>query len=385
MSREARSFSDFSYHDCHHRFGFEKLGAISANSSEVRYGRAAHRIFKGINDGLLPGGTELDPDAITARIDADTEVNLGRKGDLRDAALWFASEVHGMQTMDSERLTNVTIGDDPWVFRPDAVRIGDDGILNVDEYKTGWIPRRDEAKNSVQLRVYALAANRVFKIEQVRTTLWSIRNRIRVPVDWTPEELDHFEPFLKSGAREIGKAYELLDRQGKGALSRPEFAPVLNIFCRTCEKRFACPEYTAVLLWAQKPQVIRARSSIQVLKYLKTAESLIGAEVERHDEAIRAEVMNAGGEYFDKGWRAWLREETQKVKAKKAGTRKVQKLILESIEGASTTKSVKRSSRPDTGKQSKGRGSSSARSAGRSATGSSNSRAGGKSKRRGSR
>lgn len=368
MGRSARSVSDFAFHDCAFRFGWERLVGIEAKSPAARYGRAAHRTFRAINDGLI-AGKELDPEGITKVIDGDTEINIGQKGQLRDSALWFAAEVTSLKLIDAERLTPLEIGGDPWVFKPDAIRIFEDGTLCVDEYKTGYVPRASEAKTLVQLQVYALAAYRVFGIEKVRTVLWSVKNRIAIPVDWDKAELENLEPFLASGARQIQVAYEEMDRHGRKCLKGDLFTPTLNSFCRACPVRFKCSEHNAVLAWAQKPRVVVAGTSIETLKYLKKANALIKATTEDHEEAIRGEVMEAGGKYFEKGWVAWIEKSPQKRKAQKAGTRIVEYLKLGQIaDDSATGSSGRRSSKPGRKKPSLAPASYSARSAGKSPT-----------------
>ena len=379
MGSEARSVSDFAYHDCAYRFGWERIVREEARSPAARFGRAAHRIFKAINDGLI-AEKELDEDAITKKIDEDTEINIGQKGQLRDSALWFAAEVHALKPIDAERLTAVEIGGEPWVFKPDAIRIFEDGTLCVDEYKTGYVPRATDAKRLVQLQVYALAANRVFGIQKVRTVLWSIRNRVAIPVDWEAAVLDHLEPFLASGAKAIKKAYHLMDELGRRALTRPEFAPTLNSFCKACPTRWRCKEHNSILMWAQKPRIVKVSSSIEALEYLKKAHTLIKSTMDDHEEAIRGEVMETGGKYFDRGWVAWIEKSEQHRKAIKASTRQVEYLKLEKLTGSSG----KGSSGSGLGKRSCGAGSSSARSADGSPTPSPGKRGGGSGKGGGS-
>jgi len=384
MGRSARSVSDFAFHDCAFRFGWERMVGIEAKSPQARYGRAAHRTFRAINDGLI-AEKELDPEDITKVIDGDTEINIGQKGQLRDSALWFAAEVHSLKPIDAERLTPLEIGGEPWVFKPDAIRIFEDGTLCVDEYKTGYVPRASEAKTPVQLQVYALAAYRVFGIEKVRTVLWSVRNRIAIPVDWDKAELDNLEPFLASGARQIKVAYEAMDRFGRKALKTEIFTPTLNSFCRACPVRFKCSEHNAVLAWAQKPRVVVAGTSIETVQYLKKANTLIKATTEDHEEALRGEVMEAGGKYFEKGWVAWIETGIQSRKAQKATKRTVEYLKMGPVEGSSQTgSSGSKSSKPGRKKPRLAPASSSARSAGKSPTRSPGKRGGGSGKGGGS-
>lgn len=388
---KALSFSDFAFRDCPTRYLGERFLGWDSDSPARRYGKAGHSVFEAINR-LLVKGEEPDREGIIELI-RPMRLNLGQKGRLLDTALWFAEEVTGMKPIDVERLTPIEIAGHQWVMKPDGIRVHErDGCLIIDEYKFGFVPPPEDAKNLVQLQIYALGGLRTFGLNKVRIVLWSIGNRIKSTPEFTASELDNLEPFLGDEARHILAGHKVLQETPKSRwpslLKHPLFQPTTNVFCGSCPHRFKCKEYQKLILWAQRPQIIRVPSPIQAFKILRTSHSLIEREMKRHENIMRAEVMEAGGEYFQRGWKAWIKNVNQTFKAKKGGKRTIHKLILEPVRGGSP-KSTRPSGSPfsDAGKKKpkpKTSGSSCARNVAPSSTRSSRKRGGTGSRREGS-
>ncbi len=117
-----------------------------------------------------------------------------------------------------------------------ADRIDGDGVL-VRDYKTfRLLPDRHEVDSSLQLSLYALAAQQLWPwAKHVKLELHMLRQNIRMRTERTEEQLEAALAYASS----LGEQTES---------SATTFPPRLNAHCVYCDHRAQCPEFARALL-----------------------------------------------------------------------------------------------------------------------------------------
>jgi len=113
-------------------------------------------------------------------------------------------------------------------------RLGDDGVEVIDLKTNRMLFGRDEVESSLQLGLYALAAQQLWPwAKKVKLTYHMLRHGLRQTTERTPEQLDGVRRYV-----------ETLGRQTETAT---EFPPRLNANCCWCDHRRQCPAYADAL------------------------------------------------------------------------------------------------------------------------------------------
>ncbi|MGH9358931.1 MAG: ATP-dependent helicase [Terriglobia bacterium] len=115
--------------------------------------------------------------------------------------------------------------------RIDQVRLLDpveDRLVEITDYKTGRPRTQKDADKSLQLSVYALAAQRALGLKPGRLAFYNLTNNEAVFTTRTPEDLEEAVGVIRGAAAEI--------RSG-------QFPPKPGFICRWCDYQPLCPAH----------------------------------------------------------------------------------------------------------------------------------------------
>ena len=115
--------------------------------------------------------------------------------------------------------------------RIDQIRLLDpvaEGSVEITDYKTGRPRTQKDADKSLQLSVYALAAQKTLGLKPVRLAFYNLTNNETVSTVRTPEDLEEAEGMIREAAAEI--------RNG-------QFPPKPGFICRWCDYLPLCPAH----------------------------------------------------------------------------------------------------------------------------------------------
>ncbi|RJL33479.1 RecB family exonuclease [Bailinhaonella thermotolerans] len=125
--------------------------------------------------------------------------------------------------------------------RVDRIDRRGDELVIVD-YKTGRRPlTEDDARSSLALAMYAVAAGRVLRVPAYRVELHHLPTETVVSWRHTDESLARHLARAEDIALEAAEAEETYKTGGRAA-AKPDFPPNPGPMCGWCDFRAACPE-----------------------------------------------------------------------------------------------------------------------------------------------
>jgi RecB family exonuclease len=162
-----------------------------------------------------------------------------------------------------------------------ADRIEGDGVLVRDYKSFRVLPDRSEVDSSLQLSLYAVAAEQLWPwAKHVKLELHMLRQGIRLPTERTKEQLEAALAYAAS----LGEQTES---------PSTTFVPRLNGYCSTCDYRHSCPAYAQALA-GQRSVVCEDLSDLE-----RVAQ-------EREEVAVLAKVLYARRDELDRVLKAHL-------------------------------------------------------------------------------
>ncbi len=140
------------------------------------------------------------------------------------------------EVVDTERTFSVEIGGATIRGRVDRLDRAGEGVAIVD-YKTGRPKDQEDADESLQLSIYALAVQRQWKLEPRRLVFYNLETNQAVETVRSQKELEKAEKLVRIAAENIA--------QGK-------FEAKPGWHCRWCSYRSLCPETEERVVTIQK-------------------------------------------------------------------------------------------------------------------------------------
>lgn len=183
----------------------------------------------------------------TSWIDAgfrDPEQSVAWRARVRDAVIDYLRGIdRERQPAGIERSVSLKTEQIAVTGRIDRLDEREDEVVVVD-YKTGrQVPTDDDARTSLPLALYAVAAARVFRRPSRRVELHHIPSGTIVAHDHTPESLQRKVAEAESIAADLRRADA--EFRDVGAESS-RFPPRVSALCSWCDFRAHCPEGQAM-------------------------------------------------------------------------------------------------------------------------------------------
>ncbi|HZC22232.1 MAG TPA: PD-(D/E)XK nuclease family protein, partial [Candidatus Binatia bacterium] len=242
------------YERCGLRFKLERDWRLPAKpAAAMQYGAAIHRVLKTYFDAIRMGRPRTSgelfelfrQDLADAKIQEAYQHELyERQGlaQLRDF-LAFASSIPATDVLHTEESFEIRVGDVLVVGRIDRIDRRPDGTVAIIDYKTGKARDQEDADKSLQLSLYAIAAQQKWGYKVGALVFHNLEENVPVITSRSQSELQVTEERVRKAAEGIANNI---------------FNAKAGIHCSFCAYRSLCPEQEKriprrVELGAEKP------------------------------------------------------------------------------------------------------------------------------------
>ena len=239
LLQEALSASAIeTYNTCPLRFKIQRDWKLPEEpAAAMQFGSVMHTVLKNYYDAQRSSRPQTDEQVIgvfhglleDAKIADSDQRRLYREEGARQLREFLALRraEPPVEVLATEKTFQVEIGGAKVVGRMDRLdRLGDKAIAIVD-YKTGKPKDQETADASLQLSIYALAAERALQLVPERLVLYNLETNEAVETRRTAEQ-------LREAEQEVRKVAE--------GIARGEFPPNPQaMVCRRCSYREVCP------------------------------------------------------------------------------------------------------------------------------------------------
>ncbi|HEX7959102.1 MAG TPA: ATP-dependent DNA helicase, partial [Terriglobales bacterium] len=243
MSAPAHSLSKLSasaieqYDRCPLQFKLARIWNLPAElPAAVQYGAAIHTALKDYYDAIIQGRprteaellalfqTKFDEYSIPEELQRDLYLAQGLeqlRAFHRESTAQPSPKVLGTEISFEIKIAGITV-----IGRLDRLDELSSDTVSIVDYKTGNPKSQDDADKSVQLSIYALAAQKQFGKHPDRLVFHNLENNSQVTSTRSARTLSGVE-------EKIGKVAEGIDMQ--------RFAATPGFHCRWCSYRDVCP------------------------------------------------------------------------------------------------------------------------------------------------
>ena len=226
------------YERCGLRFKLERDWRLPAKpAAAMQYGAAIHRVLKTYFDAIRLGRPKTSDELIdlfrqdlaAAKIQEAYQHELyERQGvaQLRDFVA-FASSIPASDVLHTEESFEIRVGDVSVAGRIDRIDRRSDGTVAIIDYKTGKARDQEDADESLQLSLYAIAARQKWGYKVGALVFHNLEENVPVITSRTESELQVAEGRVKNVAEGIANNV---------------FEAHTGIHCNFCAYRSLCPE-----------------------------------------------------------------------------------------------------------------------------------------------
>ena len=226
------------YERCGLRFKLERDWRIAAKpAAAMQYGAAVHRVLKTYFDSVRLNRPKTDDelvdlfrqDLLAAKIQESYQHELYENMGVTQLKEFLASarSIDASQVLHTEEAFEIKIGDTVVAGRIDRIDRRPDGTVTIVDYKTGKARDQENADESLQLSLYAIAAKEKWGYDVGALTFHNLEEN--VPVVTTRSEAE-----LTAARNRVHDAAQ--------AIADGKFNPKLGIHCNFCAYRSLCPE-----------------------------------------------------------------------------------------------------------------------------------------------
>jgi DNA helicase-2/ATP-dependent DNA helicase PcrA len=225
------------YETCPLQFKFEREWKLSRQvHAAMQYGAAMHRILLTYYDSLRLGRTKTDEELLQqfrddpgmAVIQDDYQRGLYLKQGLLQLGEFLAGtrSASAPEVMHTEQWFDVQIAGIKVAGRIDRMDRAPDGSVNIVDYKTGKARSQEDADESLQLSIYAMAAQQKWGYRVGALVFHNLEGNVPV--------------FSKRTEFQLEEARERV-RAVTSGIAAGNFKPKPDFYCNFCAFRGLCP------------------------------------------------------------------------------------------------------------------------------------------------
>jgi DNA helicase II / ATP-dependent DNA helicase PcrA len=226
------------YERCGLRFKLDRDWRLAAKpAAAMQYGAAIHRILKTYFDSIRAGRPKTDEELIClfqqdlaeAKIQESYQQELYEKQGIVQLLefLKSARSIPANQVLHTEEAFEIRIGETLVVGRIDRIDRRPDGTVAIVDYKTGKARAQEDADQSLQLSLYAIAAQEKWGYKVGALIFHNLEENVPVVTIRSESELVAARDRVQAAAQGIADG---------------RFEPKLGIHCNFCAYRMLCPE-----------------------------------------------------------------------------------------------------------------------------------------------
>jgi superfamily I DNA/RNA helicase/RecB family exonuclease len=225
------------YERCPLRFKFERDWRLASKpAAAMQYGASMHRVLRNYYDSLRAGRPlseqqlidDFRNDLASAGIQDQYQHELYEKqgvGQLKD---FFAAAQHATppEVLHTEEWFEIKLGETRLTGRIDRMDRASDGGVVVVDYKTGKARDQEDADDSLQLSIYAMAAHEKWGYDVSSLVFYNLEENVPVATVRSEAELRVARDRVVAAAERIAAG---------------EFKPKIDFHCSFCSFRTLCP------------------------------------------------------------------------------------------------------------------------------------------------
>jgi DNA helicase-2/ATP-dependent DNA helicase PcrA len=226
------------YERCGLRFKLERDWRIPANpAAAMQFGASVHRVLKTYFDCLRLGRPKTEDEVIELFRQDLTDAGIQEKyqhelyekqgiAQLREF-LAAARSISAAQIVDTEQTFEIRVGSTMVAGRIDRIDRRDDGSVAIVDYKTGKAKDQEDANESLQLSLYAMAAQEKWGYSVGELIFYNLEENVAVVTRRSEADLLAARQRVEAAAQGIAAG---------------EFEPKTGMHCNFCAYRSLCPK-----------------------------------------------------------------------------------------------------------------------------------------------
>ncbi len=225
------------YETCPLQFKFEREWKLSRQlHAAAQYGAAMHRVLRTYFDSVRLGRTRTDDewlqlfrdDLASCRIEDEYQRELYLQQGIRQLSDFLAATRCSPMpdVLHTEEWFDVQIAGTKLTGRIDRIDRAHDDSVNIVDYKTGAARSQEDADESLQLSIYAMAAQEKwgYRVEELR--FQNLEGNVAVVSKRDEFQLERARQRVKEAARNVAAG---------------NFQPKIGFHCNFCSFRGLCP------------------------------------------------------------------------------------------------------------------------------------------------
>jgi DNA helicase-2/ATP-dependent DNA helicase PcrA len=225
------------YENCPLQFKFEREWKLARKvHAAMQYGAAMHRVLLTYYDSIRLGRTKTDEELLDlfktdtgmAVIPDEYQRNLYLKQGLEQLKNFLASQRSetAPEVLHTEEWFEVQIAGTRVAGRIDRIDRAADGTVNIVDYKTGKARTQEDADESLQLSIYAMAASQKWGYRVGTLMFYNLEGNVPVISKRTDFHLEQARERVLNVVRGIASG---------------NFQPKPDFYCNFCAFRGLCP------------------------------------------------------------------------------------------------------------------------------------------------
>jgi DNA helicase-2/ATP-dependent DNA helicase PcrA len=225
------------YERCPLRFKLERDWRIASKpAAAMQYGASMHRVLRTYYDALRAGRPyseqqlidDFRNDLASAGIQDQYQRELYEKQGVAQLKDFFAAaqNVTPPEVLHTEEWFEIKLGETRLTGRIDRMDRGSDGRVMVVDYKTGKARDQEDADDSLQLSIYAMAAREKWGYEVGSLVFYNLEENVPVATVRSEAELRVARDRVAAAAEHIAAG---------------DFKPKVDFHCSFCSFRTLCP------------------------------------------------------------------------------------------------------------------------------------------------